>query len=600
MTADPLTLSRSEVRNWTEQRFFERGEGYFNQNRIQHPRREGCTLKAECQGSRPSPYHVEAELDEDGIAWAECSCPMGSGGYCKHVVALLLTWIHSPDDFSHLALEQQLHAFSPDKLVDLIVEMVDRHPDLERLVSLSAQSATPLDEEHFRNQVRSVLEQGPPPYSDDPWQATVDVAEQMGDFLDLADDYRDDGRLGDAVQAYRCIAEEACNHYMDFHDESGTLAARINTCTERLAAALETADDPELRDTILRTLFDVYMCNIRLGGFNIGSPARDALLVHTSADEKQQVAQWVRDAISGADVEPESRVIYLGSSGISSRRNDWKRRTLGGFLLDLEADTLDDERYLDICRRTGRLSDLVDRLLERDRHDEALDAVRDASDDEVVQLTSLFANHDATELLYSHVTNRIDATTDRRLVAWLRDAEREHGSPERALKLSRRLFWEQPSPDTYEPLRPLAQDLDRWDEVQSEIHEQLREQGAHALLTRLHLTDHDVGDALKTVRRTGTSSRYGGATLAMKVAEAAEDEYPDEAIELYRERARTLIADRGRDNYAQAATYMKRVKTLLEREDRHDTWKDRIEQLVDDELHRLPAGRDEFQKADLL
>ena len=77
--ADLPALSRSDVRNWTEQRFYDRGETYFRQGRIQRPRREGRTLKAECQGSQPSPYHVEAELDNEGIAAAECSCPMERG-----------------------------------------------------------------------------------------------------------------------------------------------------------------------------------------------------------------------------------------------------------------------------------------------------------------------------------------------------------------------------------------------------------------------------------------------------------------------------------------------------------------------------------------
>lgn len=50
--ADLPALSRADVRNWTEQRFYDRGENYFRQDRIQRPRREERTLKAECQGSQ--------------------------------------------------------------------------------------------------------------------------------------------------------------------------------------------------------------------------------------------------------------------------------------------------------------------------------------------------------------------------------------------------------------------------------------------------------------------------------------------------------------------------------------------------------------------
>ncbi len=37
--SDAPALSHSDVRNWTEQHFFDRGENYFQQGRIQRPRR---------------------------------------------------------------------------------------------------------------------------------------------------------------------------------------------------------------------------------------------------------------------------------------------------------------------------------------------------------------------------------------------------------------------------------------------------------------------------------------------------------------------------------------------------------------------------------
>ena len=42
--------------------------------------------------------------------------------------------------------------------------------------------------------------------------------------------------------------------------------------------------------------------------------------------------------------------------------DEYQRRAIGSFLLDLEADELDDEAYLRLCRETGRAVELVDRL----------------------------------------------------------------------------------------------------------------------------------------------------------------------------------------------------------------------------------------------
>ncbi len=71
-------------------------------------------------------------------------------------------------------------------------------------------------------------------------------------------------------------------------------------------------------------------------------------------------------------------VIVLGSSDASPQA--WKRKALGGFLLNLRADSLDEETALQICRDTGRTEDLVGRLLSGGRRKKALDAVASLPD----------------------------------------------------------------------------------------------------------------------------------------------------------------------------------------------------------------------------
>jgi uncharacterized Zn finger protein len=97
--ADLPELTESDVRNWTDAGSYRRGTGYFKEGRIIHPRLQGRTLKASCIGSAPSPYSVEITLSDAGISMGDCSCPVGAGGYCKHAVALLLTWIDDPEAF---------------------------------------------------------------------------------------------------------------------------------------------------------------------------------------------------------------------------------------------------------------------------------------------------------------------------------------------------------------------------------------------------------------------------------------------------------------------------------------------------------------------
>lgn len=600
-------LSRSAVHNWTLDRYYERGENYHRQGRIQRPRREGRTLKAECQGSQPNPYHVEAKLDADGISWAECSCPVGGG--CKHAVALLLTWVESPDKFeSQDSLETTLQEQPQDKLVEMILTMVGRHPDLERLVRLSSTSiSAAIDPEELRGQIQSVFQDAGPGqdyyYDRDPYAVVQAVANDLEPFFTRADDYRRHDRFHDATTVYRVLIEEIRDHYDQFWDEEGKLSSRASEATRELGEILSEAEDPDLRETILRVLFDAYMWDLDLGGYGIGDWAHEAILEYAAPDERQQVAEWIRDRIPGQTdpPDPDRRVFVMSKDETSSWSSNWKRKALGSFLLDLLADTLDDEKYLRICQATGRITELVERFLERDRLDEALDAAREASDYEVYKLTSIFEEHDAEDALYDLVLDRLDNDTDRRLVTWLRNAAADREHLGRALDLSRRLFQAQTSESAYERLRSVAQQLDRWNQVQADLHDQLRGEGNYALLTRIHLVDDNVEAALETVPKADSlfSWHYSRSPLPIEVAEAAEEEYPEDAIQLYTERGRSLIAERGRDNYREAAKYFQRVKALYDRT-QPGAWSDVLEALYDDELHRLPAARDEFEKADLL
>ena len=60
--SDLPKLTESDVRLWTGEASFGRGQGYFRSGYILDPRLQGNTLKARCLGSGPTPYHVEMTL----------------------------------------------------------------------------------------------------------------------------------------------------------------------------------------------------------------------------------------------------------------------------------------------------------------------------------------------------------------------------------------------------------------------------------------------------------------------------------------------------------------------------------------------------------
>lgn len=100
---------------------------------------EGNVLRALCWGTAPEPYEVEVTIGENEVLSSKCTCPYDWGGACKHVVALLLTYIHQPDVFEVIDRkqeEEQLMALSKEQLIAIVQEMIAEVPKLRRLLQL--------------------------------------------------------------------------------------------------------------------------------------------------------------------------------------------------------------------------------------------------------------------------------------------------------------------------------------------------------------------------------------------------------------------------------------------------------------------------------
>ena len=70
-------------------------------------------------------YYVQATLGAQGIVAADCSCPVGEGGRCKHVAALLLIWQANPGEFVEMEeLDASLERRSKAELIALVKQML--------------------------------------------------------------------------------------------------------------------------------------------------------------------------------------------------------------------------------------------------------------------------------------------------------------------------------------------------------------------------------------------------------------------------------------------------------------------------------------------
>jgi hypothetical protein len=566
MTSPPR-LTEADVRRWAGDTSIQRGRPYVP-DALFNLRRTGRTLKAGCEGSAPHPYRVEATLGAQGVEAARCTCPVGGDGRCKHVAALLLAWIADPLSFAEVEdIAVSLERRSKDELVALVRQMVARYPDLELLLELplpvADQRPRPNDAA-LRRQIDAVLRN-----VGAGWDAGDEVAARLTPLVQIGRDYL---RLGDPMAAatvFDVVARGVLERYEQLHDEEGDLQEVVNECVAGLGECLHVVKDGAPREQILRTLFDIYRWDIAFGGIDMGYEATDLILALATPDERRRVVGWVRESLPHGD--------------------SWARETLGALLLQLEGDALDDEAFLRLCRDTGRTEDLVARLLDRGRTGEALAAVSATAGARLLALADLLREHGQGEQAERIVRERAAGRPDFELLAWLKERAVERGALAEAAALAERLFRALPNVQSYAQLKALAQRAGEWERMRPPLLQRLAKEGRHSLLIDIHLADGDARQAVILLPHA-----VGGQRI--RIAQAAEQEFPREAIGLYQRAAEELIGWQGRQNYATAAGYLARVGALYRRLGEESAWLE-LASALRREHRRLRALQEELTKA---
>jgi len=294
------TITEQDVRSLVGEASFQRGQKYFRAGSIFDTRRAGMTLKAQCEGSRSTPYRVEVTFNNTGVADTDCSCPIG--GYCKHVVALLLTWLARPEAFiEQQDIEEILQQCDKAELITLIKHMLQRDPDLEYLLTTVSKSGMPFDPQLYRNQVETAYRR-----AGGEWGAASEVADELLDIKETADNFAERHDYAGAIAVYDAIATGVIDHYYEYNkqDESGELDGVVTECIYGLKQCLDAVqDNSPLREQILQTLFAIYRFDIEAGSMGFGEDAPGILLEDTTAGERLTIAGWVREAIADLFIE---------------------------------------------------------------------------------------------------------------------------------------------------------------------------------------------------------------------------------------------------------------------------------------------------------
>jgi uncharacterized Zn finger protein len=123
------------------------------------------SLSGECEGNESPFYKVRVELDGGGIRSVTCTCPYDFGGYCKHIIALLLAYTHQPKQFTVRQEPTELLAdLSREQLLALMTKLLHEQPDLYDQVELalalptaSGKAKFAVDTAVYQRRVRNIM-----------------------------------------------------------------------------------------------------------------------------------------------------------------------------------------------------------------------------------------------------------------------------------------------------------------------------------------------------------------------------------------------------------------------------------------------------------
>ena len=274
-----ISLTEKQIRDRASDQSFQKGLAYYKSGAIYNPARQatpsGVTLTAQCEGSSAPSYRLHVELDGGGVRSASCTCPYDWGGDCKHIVALLLMYIHQPDEFSEQkSVNELLAGLEKDALVTLIVLLVERDPDLYNVVELAIPAAnltvqsktsdkaqkrqTQVSEQAYRKQVSWILKQGYRGDYYDDWNEPEYISD-LEEVLDTGVKFLDGGDAEGALVILRVLLEELTEDYDGDMDYNGDLACVIQDIGMPLAEAiLSTEVDASARNELHQAMQEVF------------------------------------------------------------------------------------------------------------------------------------------------------------------------------------------------------------------------------------------------------------------------------------------------------------------------------------------------------
>lgn len=564
---------------------YQKGREYYRSGAIYNPSLQSTdgsmVLTAQCEGSTAPSYRLRAELDAGGVRSASCTCLYDWGGDCKHIVALLLLYLHKQDKFSEQKSVMDLLAgMEKDSLVALVTRLVEKNSDLYDeiemaipLVNVGESKSSPakgkrqtqVSEQTYRKQVKKILKQS---RYDGSYYDDFNEPAYLGDLeevLKTAAKFLDAGDAEGALIILRVLLEETLDDYDGDMDYNGDVAGFIQDLGTPMAEAILSLE--------------------------MNSKSRKAL-----GESIKEILDDLDETIEQSDLDIILAALEYGWGELPDPESQWDEYEEEDWMV---FDELQKAR-LNVLKRQGRGEEYLQLAQKADLHRYVLELLQLGQVDEAIKASEKLKYDSeflsvAQKLREAGRLNEAIALAERgldlkgnsahELATWLAPLEESQGRNEMALLAYRVAYDSHPTIELYRPIKRLAGS--KWENIRPALLKKTREMYYSDILVDIHLEESEWDAAIKIAEKD-----FGSYRLLEKVADAVIPHRPDWVIRISIKKAESLIAETQSKLYPIAARWLERAKKVYLNKGQAVEWKAYI-----NKLRVVYAKRPALQKA---
>jgi len=606
-------ITESIIRAGATPQSFQRGKEYYQDGAISNTTRQDNVLAGECEGTSAPYYRVSVTLDEAGIREVTCTCPYEYGGYCKHVVALLLTHLHHPKRFAVRQEPAELLAdLTRDDLVALVSKLVHDRPELydwieAAIVVPGSVGKTPkkkrkrVEADVYRRQILGILHSLDGMRMSEAYWHVGSLVTQLHEMQETATKFLDAGDAETALTILLTLLEEASRGVEYIDDSNGELGGFVGELGQPLAEAILSLDLSILERTKLAGKLtqlvhyasdygmegnlDIAIQAAQYGWEAPSSPGARAR--RPAARESEFDDEWIDEAIEDYDWDEDD--IYEGHD--SGRPHSSPFGDLTEAKLNVMGRQGRTDEYLALCQQTGRHLRYALKLCDLKRVPEAVKYAKkhlQLSDEAQQMAERLRALRHVTEAIEIGERGLKLKGPKANLGEWLGAVEEAQGRAKQALAAWLAAFPEEPSLEMYKTIKRLG--TSRWNKLRPEVMEKLRKSHDKQVLAEVLLFEQEWDEAIKVAE--GRDAWY---PVVETVADGVLGHRPEWVARISLKHAERLMAEPKSKNYPIAAEWLRRAKKAYARLGQNQEWAAYLKK-TKEKYSRRPALQAQLQR----